>query len=145
MIDALIDAGPADTRANFEQLASGLLWTMITGRKADPRAVERRMIELAAYSFTADGYDTGSMDFDLAQLADHIDDPIWQRELRLRHCYLSYATNNGDERSRANLQRALRDAAAHGVDRAAIYDQCCAMIGDWPTEPLPRTAAELDA
>lgn len=145
VVDALIDAGASDTSHNSEQAASGHLWSMVTRAGSDPRDVERRLIALAAAAFEADGYDTGAMDFDLSQLADHVADPKWKRVLRLRHAYLSFATEPSCARRRGQLHDAIADAVAHGVQIEAVRAECAGTIGGWPCEPLPAGLDELDA
>jgi hypothetical protein len=141
-IDAILDGLPFDERHNSEQAAAGWIWTALDRRCDDPRLAERRMLALVERAFEADGYDTGSMDSDLRDIADHIGDPKRAAELRLMHAYLSYATEPWQAHRREQLARALRERAA-GLDVAAVRDACTALMGSWSTEPLPLEADEV--
>ena len=125
------------------QACPGALWEMLEIRGEEWRQVERRLLALAERAFAADGYDTGVAELDLGALADRVDDPSSARGLRLRHAYLSYATESEDEGRRTRLADALDAAKKAGLDVDALRAECLAIIGGWRVDELPTDATTL--
>ena len=58
------------------------------------------------------------------------------------HAYLSYATQPWDEDSRTQLTSALQTCPAD-VDITAVHKECTELLGNWSSDPLPLTIADI--